>query len=72
MATNDENEQFYDATEEIISNYIERIDFLIKFVTHLDDDNDDDEPENEEFRKILEKRFDEDREKESVEVNRLI
>jgi hypothetical protein len=72
MATNDENEQFYDATEEIISNYIKTIDFLIKFVTHLDDDNDDDEPENEEFRKILEKRFDEDREKESVEVNRLI
>jgi ribosome assembly protein YihI (activator of Der GTPase) len=51
MATNDENEQFYDATEEIISNYIERIDFLIKFVTLLDE-NDNEEPENKEFRKI--------------------
>jgi hypothetical protein len=72
MATSDENEQFYDATEEIISNYIERIDFLNKFVTLLDDDNDDDEPENEEFRKILEKRYDEDVVKESVKVNRSI
>ena len=45
---------------------IKSIDFQISV-----DDGDDDQPENEEFRKILERRFGDDieKEKESVQVN---